>query len=167
MRVPGVELQAFEAQRDLALAARWLRRAHVARWWGEPAQALAEVAAHDQRSAAMILLDGRPVGLLCWQVPSRAELVEAGLDDLPSDLVDIDVMIGEPDALGRSVGPCALRLLFGALRERGVRRVGLATALANTRALSAYARAGLVPYRDFVERGETYRYLTRDLEPIG
>jgi hypothetical protein len=45
-----------------------------------------------------------------------------------------------------------------------VRVVGVATALANQRALSAYARVDLQPYRDFSELGEEYRYFTMSLD---
>lgn len=158
-----VDLQPFTPQRDLPLVAAWLNHAQVARWWGEPAQALAELAQRDARSAALIVAAGRPVGLVCWQRPTRAELQAAGLDDLPGDLVDVDIMIGEPDAIGHGIGPRALRRLFEHLRERGVALVGLASAVANRRALAAWAKAGLQPYRDFDEGGERYRYLTRRL----
>jgi len=57
------------------------------------------------------------VGLLVWQVPTRQELVEAGLEDLPEALVDIDVMIGEADWMGRGVGPQALLLLTARLHR--------------------------------------------------
>ncbi len=158
-----VDLQPFTPQRDLPLVAAWLNHAQVARWWGEPAQALAELAQRDERSVALIVAAGRPVGLVCWQTPTRAELRAAGLDDLPGDLVDVDIMIGEPDAIGHGIGPRALRRLFEHLRERGVAWVGVASALANRRALVAWAKAGLQPYRDFDEGGERYRYLTRRL----
>jgi len=41
--------------------------------------------------------------------------------------------------------------------------VGMGAAEANAPALVAYARAGFVPYRDFAEDGEGYRYFTRSL----
>ena len=161
--MPRVELQVFRPERDLSLIATWLSRAHVSRWWGEPSQALSEVSTHDAETAALITLDAQPVGFLCWQTPSPAELNDAGLADLPSDLVDVDIMIGEPIALGQGAGPEALRQLFDRLRDRGVRLVGLGTALANERAIAAYPKAALQPYRDFVESGEPYRYFTRSL----
>jgi len=34
----------------------------------------------------------------------REELAAAGLEDLPEGLVDIDIMIGEPEALGAICG---------------------------------------------------------------
>jgi RimJ/RimL family protein N-acetyltransferase len=82
---------------------------------------------------------------------------------LPADLIDVGIMIGEPGAQGRGAGPEALRLLFERLRGRGVGLVGLATALANQRAMAAYAKVGLRPYRDFVELREQYRYFTKRL----
>jgi hypothetical protein len=47
---------------------------------------------------------------------------------------------------------------------RGVRLVGMAAAVANERAVGACTKAGLQPYRDFMERGETYRYFTKRLD---
>ncbi len=122
-----------------------------------------ELAAHIEADMALITERGRLVGLICWQIPTRTELAEAGLDDLPADLVNIDLMIGEAEALGRGIGPAALRCLFERLRAKGVSRVGLATSQTNCRALRAYEKVGFTPWRDFVEKGETYRYLTRDL----
>jgi len=165
--MPRIELQAFQPERDLSLIATWLDRPQVARWWGESGQALLELRTRDAETVALIALDGQPVGLLCWQTPSPAELSQAGLADLPGDLIDVDIMIGEPGALGRGVGPEALRLLFEKLRARGVVLVGLATALANHRAISACAKVGLRPFRDFVELGEQYRYFTRRLTDVG
>jgi len=72
-------------------------------------------------------------------------------------------MIGEPNALGLGVGPGALRLLFERPHDREVRLVGLATAFANKRAMTEYAKVGLQPFRDFVELGEQYRYFTKSL----
>lgn len=161
--VPQVELRPFVPERDVPLVSVWLSRPHVARWWGNPERALSELSAHDANAVALIAVDDRPVGLVCWQTPSRSELEDAGLGDLPEDLVDVDIMIGEPEALGRGVGPAALLTLFAALRESGVRLVGLAGAIENRRAMGAYARAGLRPHRDFTEGGEAYRYFTARL----
>lgn len=161
--MPCVDLQAFRPERDLPLISTWLDRPHITRWWGESGEALSELRAHHAETVAVIGLDGRPVGLLCWQTPSPSELSQAGLADLPSDLIDIDIMIGEADVQGQGVGPEALRLLFERLRAQGTTLVGVATATANRRAMSAYAKVGLQPYRDFVELGERYRYFIKHL----
>jgi hypothetical protein len=66
-------------------------------------------------SHALIVADGAPVGYLCWQSPPKEELEAANLTDLPSGLVDIDILIGHPDLLGQGVGLRASR----PLRSRG------------------------------------------------
>ena len=164
---PAVELRPFDAERDVPLVAVWLEEPDARRWWGDPIVALAELVEREPGTAAVIAWDGRPVGVLCWQVPTREELEDAGLADLPRDLVDVDVLIGETDARGHGVAPEALRQLCARLREQGVRLVGLGAANANEPALVAYARAGFAPYRDFAEDGEGYRYYTRDLTDDG
>ncbi len=162
--MPSIELQPFRPAHDMPLIERWLRDPEVSRWWGEPTQVQAALAGHPADHAALIHADGVAVGLLCWQTPSRAELADAGLDDLPADLVDIDIMIGEPGMQGRGIGPAALRRLFDRLQHDGVALVGVATALANRHALAAYGKAGMRPYRDFFEAGEDYRYFTLRLD---
>jgi RimJ/RimL family protein N-acetyltransferase len=164
---PAVDLRPFDPEHDVARVAAWLREPVARRWWGDPVAALAEIVDHDPGSVAVVNWGGRPVGVLCWQTPTREEMAEAGLADLPSDLVDVDVLIGETDARGHGVGPEALRQLCARLRQRGVRLVGMGAAEANAPALVAYARAGFVPYRDFEEDGEGYRYFTRALGDDG
>ncbi|WP_181358873.1 GNAT family N-acetyltransferase [Pseudothauera lacus] len=165
--MPSIELQPFRPTHDMPLIERWLRDPEVSRWWGESAQVQAALAGHPADHAALIHVDGVAVGLLCWQIPTRRELADAGLDDLPADLVDIDIVIGEAGMRGQGLGPLALELLFERLRREGVKLVGVATALGNSHALAAYARVGLQPYRDFFELGEDYRYLTRHLDNPG
>jgi aminoglycoside 6'-N-acetyltransferase len=156
-----VELVPFDVTRDVLQLRAWLTRPHVARWWGDPDQALAEARQHPATTHALIAVDGRPVGYLCWQHPQAEELAEAGLSDLPADLVDVDILIGEPDFMGRGIGPRALSLLVDRLRAEGVSTVGLAGAADNQRALRAYAKAGFRPYRTFREGGQEMRYLIR------
>jgi hypothetical protein len=62
---------------------------------------LSEMSHRREHAHAIIVANNIPVGYLCWQTPSQAELLEAGLADLPDDLMDVDIMIGEPDVLGK------------------------------------------------------------------
>ena len=160
----NVELEDFCDARHMELVKKWADEPQVARWWGPPEMIMNEVEARQDQQQAIITVDGRLVGYLCWQTPTRKELTDAGLDDLPPDLVDIDIMIGEMDAVGRGIGPEALRILFDRLREEGVALAGLAGAVANGRAMRAYEKAGCRAYRDFVENGEAYRYYTIALD---
>jgi len=162
--MPHVRLLPFDAATDLARVGAWLREPEVERWWGPADAAEAAIARHDPRDSALIAADGEPVGYLVWQVPTPEELRAAGLSDLPADLVDIDLLIGEAGAPGRGVGPQALELLAERLRAAGVRTIGLATAEAHTRARRAYAKAGFTLWRPFVEGGQTMHYLVRNIE---
>ena len=121
--MPAVHLAPFEPIRHLAVVAAWLQKPHVAQWWGDPAQALAAVQAHPVAAEVIIEVDAQAVGFACWQTLTREELAEAGLSDLPSDLIDVDIMIGEPEQLGHGVGPAALGQLLTRLRAERVRIV--------------------------------------------
>ncbi len=159
--MPSVHLAAFDQSHDLPLLATWLRMPHVARWWGDPEQALDAIGQHPVDTAALIEVGALRVGFVCWQIPLREELAMAGLSDLPNDLVDIDIFIGELDFLGKGVGPAALHQLLARLQAEGVRVVGLGVATANIRALRAYHKAGFQPFRDFEENGQRMRYLVQ------
>ncbi|UCG87570.1 MAG: GNAT family N-acetyltransferase [Gemmatimonadota bacterium] len=145
----------------------WLRRQHVARWWGDPDHALAAIREHSPTTQALIAVDDRPVGYLCWQKPEPEELAAAGLNGLPADLIDVDILIGEPDLIGLGVGPRALSLLLERLRAEGVSSVGMATAADNRIALRAYEKVGFQRFQVFHEAGQEMCYLVRTLEPAG
>ena len=88
---------------DLACIAQWLHADHVRSTWGDPD---ANVRLFDKPPAtgrwqAIIEADGHAVGVVLWQHPTREELDLAGLTDIPTSVVDIDIMLGEVAALGR------------------------------------------------------------------
>ncbi len=147
--VDDVDLKALDLEADLPLLERWLRSPHVVRWWGTPDLYLTALAQRSRDTHAVITADGRPVGYLCWQRPSPSELEAAGLRDLPEDLVDIDTLIGEPELLGRGVGPRALVLLQMKLHGEGVGFAGLGTSTSNRVAIRAFEKAGFRLFRDF------------------
>ena len=159
-----VQLLPFDIGRDLPMLRTWLKRPHVTRWLGDDHQVLADVREHRPDCHALIAVDGQPVGYLCWQRPQPDELEAAGLSALPADLIDVDILIGEPDFIGRGVGPQALRLLVDRLRSHGVSCVGLAAAADNRRALRAYATAGFNPYKWFREADQDMCYLIHTLD---
>lgn len=161
--MPSVSLAPFDPSRDLPVLAELLRHAHVIRWWGDPDEALAGIREHPAATEALIEVDSVPVGFVCWQTLSPDELAAAGLSDLPADLIDVDIMIGDPGLLGRGVGPAALALLLARLRADRVGMAGIATAVTNTRALRAFEKAGFRPYRDFHHAGKEWRYLAQRL----
>lgn len=150
MTIRDVRLENFNAELHLQRFRRWLRQPYVARWWGDPGELLDVPLGRSKETHAVIVADGAPVGYLCWQVPPRDELEAAGLTDLPEDLVDIDIMIGEPEATGHGVGPRALELLLARLRtDPSVSWAGLATSVKNERAIRAFEKVGFRLFRVF------------------
>jgi aminoglycoside 6'-N-acetyltransferase len=164
MPEPSLDIELAPVRpRDLELIRGWVRRPHVTRWWGDPDQSYADVSQHPPADQALISLDGRPVGYVLWQRPSREELATAGLATLPPDHVDVDILIGEPELIGRGIGPSALLLLLDRLRSKGVSSVGLGTDIANQRARRAFEKAGFRFFNEFAEDGRAMCYLIREL----
>jgi len=137
---------------DLPLIERWLRADHVRRYWGEPEEntrLLREPPAGGSWRA-IIEADGRKVGLVLWQHPTRRELDEAGLLDVPESVIDIDIMIGEAADVGRGVGPAAIRIVAeSALEDSTVPFVMAATLVENRASHRAFAKAGFRDDREF------------------
>jgi aminoglycoside 6'-N-acetyltransferase len=148
--MPKVELEAFDLMPDSDRLRRWLAQPHVAKWWGDAARAMQHASECAPESHALIVADGTPVGYLCWQQLSKEELEAADLTDLPSGLVDIDILIGDADLLGQGVGSRALELLMARLRcEPSVAFAGLGTSASNTNAIRCFEKAGFHLHREF------------------
>ena len=158
-----VRLEAVAPERHRPLIERWLRSPQVARWWGIQAEFLSTLERRSSDTHALIAAGGRPVGYLCWQPASRAELEAARLTDLPENLVDVDVMIGEPDSVGCGIGPMALTLLLKRLGSEGVEVAGLATSVSNRSAIRAFEKAGFGLFRDFEGPDGPCRYMVTRL----
>lgn len=137
---------------DRPLVERWLRADHVRLRWGEPEEnlRLLSEAPAGGRWRAVIEADGRPVGLVLWQHPSREELDVAGLLDVATSAIDIDIMIGEPSAVGHGVGTQAIRLVAeAALRDAAVPFVMACAHVDNLASQRAFMKAGFRTNRQF------------------
>jgi RimJ/RimL family protein N-acetyltransferase len=137
---------------DLSLIERWLRADHVHRTWGDPDTNLQSLrhAPPDGSRRAIIEADGLEVGLVLWQHPTRRELDEAGLCDIPESAVDIDIMIGELEAVGLGLGPTAIRLVAEtALSDPTVPFLMACARLDNLASQRAFAKAGFRKDREF------------------
>ena len=166
-RAAHVQLTPFVPDRDSGLLESWLRRPHVSRWWGDPLKALEEASRPPAGGGeALIDVDGVPVGYVRWQVPVREELDAAGLSELPDDVIDIDIAIGEADLLGRGIGSRVLSTLRARLTRDGASTVILATSVENARAVRAFEKAGFVRRRQFVDTdGGQYWLMVSDATP--
>jgi len=137
---------------DLPLIAQWLHADQVRSSWGDPDANLRLLteppAAGNWR--AVIEADGRSVGLVLWQHPTREELDAAGLAGIPTSAIDIDIMIGESEALGRGLGSAAISLVAEvALSDPAVPFVMACARLDNLASQRAFARAGFRRDREF------------------
>lgn len=142
-----------------------LERPHVARWFGAVRNDIETQARLSPESTARIVVDGHPVGLLCWQRLAWNGLDGAWSTDLDGDLVDIDIFIAQVEALGRGVGPAALGLTLERLRSAAAARyAGVGSSVSNERVIRAHRKAGFLPWREYAdpERGAAL-YLVADL----
>ena len=137
---------------DLPLIEQWLYADHVCSTWGDPdtnLRLLNEPPANGS-GRAIIEVDGHRVGLVLWQHPTREELDLAGLTDIPTSVIDIDIMIGEFSARGRGLGAGAICLVAEvALSDPTVPFVMACARLDNLASQRAFAKAGFRKEREF------------------
>ena len=137
---------------DLPLIEQWAQADHVRQYWGDPSENIRQLRAAPGagRWRAIIVADGRKVGLVLWQHPTREELDVAGLTDIPESVIDIDIMIGERDAVGRGVGSAVLRLVAEkTLADPAVPLVIGCARSDNLASQRAFAKAGFRKDREF------------------
>lgn len=150
----SVTLEAFD-ERHFALFEAWLAQPEVARWWTNAEADLAFARQPpDGATHRLITLDGAAVGYLRWRVVGREDLDAAGLDDIPTDSVDIDIFIGEESARGCGAGPAALEVLVAHLQlDPTLPMAGLTTSVDNIRAHRAFEKAGFENIRTYHPQG--------------
>jgi len=133
---------------DLARVDRWLAEPHVARWWpGGPGAGQREfgevLAGGDPTRVFVIELDGRPAGLI--QVYRLVEEPEyervVGVDEAAG----LDLLIGEPELVGRGLGPVVIDRFVAGVVWPGyseVRRCMAGPSIANIRSQRAFEKVG-------------------------
>ncbi|MBI3155698.1 MAG: GNAT family N-acetyltransferase [Burkholderiales bacterium] len=161
--VPSVGLRDFTTA-DLPLVARWLRDDRARSAWGDPDANLCMLRepACSGQWRAIVEAGGRAVGLMLWQNPTREELDLAGLGDIPTSVIDIDILIGEAGARGRGLGPAAIGLVAEAVLADPAVPLLIACASVDNRASQrAFAKAGFVALRIFDDVPQGPHWLLR------
>ncbi len=154
--IERIRLTDFEPEAHLGLLSSWLAVPDTAEWWPDASYQLEE--ARRRRSGThhrLILFDDRPVGYTRWQRVDVSALSSMGLYDIPEGSIDFDLLIGEPEFLGRGIGSAAVRLLCDELfLDESVPLVGTVTSTENHRAVRAFKKAGLA----FLQEYDDERY---------
>lgn len=151
-------------ERDLPLLRSWLEREHVRLWWRDPIEE--ELAKRLQRDATdeyVVVIDGRPAGLI--QTYLVAEYPEWGaIVGMEPGLAGVDLLVGEEDLVGRGLGP---RVLAEFARDIVFARPGTVACVAtveegNRRSWRAFEKAGFRHLRDVEEEGLPHRLMRLD-----
>ncbi|MEQ1951568.1 GNAT family N-acetyltransferase [Mesorhizobium sp. CN2-181] len=132
--------------RDLKLVASWLGQPHLREWWGDPAEALAEIeqAIDDLATEALIVeLDGKPIGYLQSYDPHLED--DHPYADQPFGTLGLDLSIGVPELVGVGHGSALLSQFIDDLFDEGTPRVVIDPHPSNARAIRAYEKAGFAP----------------------
>jgi aminoglycoside 6'-N-acetyltransferase len=148
------------AANDLPLLYEWLQRPHVKRWYTGHGT-YEEVVAHymsaidgrDPTEHFIVLLDGRPIGMVQTYVvadfPEYARTV--GVPD--SDTAGVDILIGVEELTGRGIGARILQSFVG---EVVFGRPGATSCVAdldaaNVASMRAFEKAGFRAVREVVD----------------
>ena len=138
------------ARADLPLLHEWLRRPHVAEWWGPP-ESLEELEAEhgpaiDGRASHapyIVLLDDVPIGWIQSYVAAASHDEGWWLDEHDPGVRGIDQFIADPALLGRGIGSAMVRAVVEMLlADPAVTRVQTDPSPANPRAIRCYEKAG-------------------------
>jgi aminoglycoside 6'-N-acetyltransferase len=153
---------------DLSLLREWLGREHVREWWRDRIEdSMAEyeqaMAGLDPSDHYLILVDGRPVGMietyLVSDHPEWEAIVQVG-----EGVAGVDLLIGEQELTGRGLGP---RVLEAFVRDVIFANPATDACIAavdedNRRSWRAFEKAGFEYVRDVEEEGRPHRLMRLD-----
>jgi aminoglycoside 6'-N-acetyltransferase len=157
------------AEEDLPLIERWLGEEHVARWWREPvAREIAEFRAgiegRDPTDHYLVVLDGRPVGMVQTYLASDYPEWEEEIGELGPGAAGVDILIGEAGAIGQGLGGQVLEAFARQIvfADSRVASVVATVEEPNRRSWRAFEKAGFRHVRDVVEDGLPNRLMRLD-----
>ena len=132
---------------DLPMLGVWLERPHVAEWWDDNDDKLADIRAamaESSRQPFIVELDGRPIGYIQCYDPHAEE--DHPYRDQPKGTLGIDQFIGEPELVGIGHGSRLIAAFVEGLFRRGAPRIIIDPHPTNGRAIRAYEKAGFKPF---------------------
>jgi aminoglycoside 6'-N-acetyltransferase len=166
------EARSYEFRRasagDLELIGGWLRQRHVAKWWRNGDEQLAQIRAHiagDGTESYVVAIDGRPFGYV--QCYATAASPIAVVRSQPAGSRGIDLFIGEPGYLRNGHGHLMLRRFAERLHCEGAPRLVADPDPRNIDAIGCFGRAGFTPAGIYAAAGGKVLLMTRDRDSAG
>jgi aminoglycoside 6'-N-acetyltransferase len=171
---------------DLPALTRWLNTEHIFAWWGAAradgnlggagadaatlgaveAEYRPEIDGSSTTAYFVIELDRVAIGMIQWYRLADERDYAAAIEESPIGTAGIDLLIGEPSAVGRGVGPTVIdafvtTVVFAA---DGITRCVAGPEVGNARSIRAFEKAGFHAVRDAVVPGEPApeRVMVRD-----
>jgi RimJ/RimL family protein N-acetyltransferase len=151
----------------------WLNQPHVYAWWGVHAApdglggagpdaatleaVLAEygepMAGQGTTHCFVILADAQPVGFIQWYRLADEPAYAAAIGE--PDGAAMDLLIGEPDAVGRGLGTLVIdRFVTDVVAPAAITRIVAGPDVRNRRSVRAFTNAGFVSVREAQVPGE-------------
>jgi aminoglycoside 6'-N-acetyltransferase len=149
---------------DLPLLDEWLHRPHVARWWYPDETTITEtldaIEGRDPSDHYLILVDGRPVGMIQTYLVSDHPEWDALLN-VGEGVAGVDLLIGEDDLVGRGLGPEVLRAFTRDIvfAKPGTHACVAGVEPSNARSIRAFEKAGFSALLDYEEEGRPHRLM--------
>lgn len=156
------------AESDFPLLRDWLGREHVRLWWRDPIEetveeCLAAIEGREPTDHYLIVLDGRPVGMIqtyaASDYPEWEEIVQVG-----DGVAGVDLLVGEVELIGGGLGPRVLREFARRVvfTDPGTSACIATVEDANRRSRRAFEKAGFRHVRDVEEEGLPCRLIRLD-----
>lgn len=137
----------------------WLSEPNVREWWGEPEHELRLMdyfLTSDTDHGFVVHVDAEPIGYIQNWTPRDYVDDEPWAHDLPQQTIAIDVFMA-PNQSGKGLGPTVIRAFCAKLFDEGATYLVIDPDAKNTRAISAYGKAGFKPLREYrTDEGVTY-----------
>src|SRR6478735_7745947 len=135
------------AEPDLPLIADWLKRPHVAAWWGEPG-ALEEIEyllVSTNVRGFVITADDRPAGFIqAYNCYAQPDPIRDTKD--PPETWGIDLFVGEETMLRKGVASAAIGEIVEILRQGRCTRLIIDPREDNVAAIALYKKAGFTEF---------------------
>lgn len=156
------------AEADVPLVAAWLEQEHVAPWWRDSVEEaiekrLAGIEGRRPTRQFLIAIDDRPAGMIqTYRVADHPEW--QALVQVDDDVAGVDLLIGEPDLVGRGLGPRVLATFVRdvVFADPEIHAVVATVEEPNRRSWRAFEKAGFRHVRDVEEDGLPHRLMRLD-----